>query len=319
VGKTGRHDIERLINLAAPIASQRLSGKIRAAAHFQGVSPAELSLSLLGELFATGGGRESLIKHLMPILNQDDYSLFMRFKAVIVKTAAQGLFHRWKENDPTSARLRKNFGYALKSLTGVCLFPQDRPEIIISSRKLDDNRELEMLEQPELMQIAIETIRPEMSMPEIIGNILRCIEDKYPDIPRAVSVDLLFSTINEIRLKLSAELWEISRNAENHESPFDIAVEKARESAHSWIDARVSDYIGKGKLSPEAGDKYRLALEEILTDCLDGGAVLSYYEYLSLAWPDLTSAEYQENHRTRMEYLAKNLQEYFYDFIRKFI
>lgn len=65
-------------------------------------------------------------------------------------------------------------------------------------------------------------------------------------------------------------------------------------------------YVGKGRIDPEHFAGYARAIEGVLmTDFLDEGTPLSYFDHLKKENPGLTREEYHAHHRTIFEYLVK--------------
>jgi hypothetical protein len=93
------------VSIAATIARQKLWGRLRAAALADNSTPEEESLSLLAGLFVKTDQSSHLSESLKDDLDCDDISLFLRFQTIVICTVSQELFHRWRENDPVSARI----------------------------------------------------------------------------------------------------------------------------------------------------------------------------------------------------------------------
>jgi SAM-dependent methyltransferase len=315
LGLADRREVDRLVKLAAQIARAKLWGRLSAAAKAQGTSIEQLALSVIGGLFS-GGSDAPLGKALIPALESDDVSLFLRFKAVVVRTATQELFHRWHETDPTSARLWRNLQRAVRHDGRLAVFPHDRPEWVTLAAKTESKADLNCLEHNDLASAVAKCGYPSSGLADYIANILRlCEQDRGAG--GAVRIDALFAILRE---SMSAEILA-DLNAKGNSFCLDpdiqMAVGQAKRVALNNLHVRLEKYTNDGKLPPALVKAFGAALIDLLEDCVDGGPAQSYFDYLRPHAPELPEEEYRRAYRSRFEYLAEKIQESFFDDMRK--
>ena len=315
VGSPDRQDVDRLVKLAAQIARTKLWGRLSAAAVAQGTSVEQFALSAIGGLFS-GGSDAPLGKALRPALESDDVSLFLHFKAVVVRTAAQELFHRWHETDPTSARLWRNLQRAVRHDGRLVVFPCDRPEWVTLASKAESKTDLDCLEYNDLAGAVAKCGYPSSGLADYIVNILTpCEQERGTGV--AARIDNLFAILRE---SVSSEIIA-DMNTKGESSCLDpdiqMAVDQAKRVALNDLHIRLGKYANDGKLPPALVNAFRKALIDLLEDCVDGGPAQSYFDYLNPHAPELREEEYRRAYRSRFEYLAEKIQESFFDDMKK--
>jgi len=315
-GKLDRISTNRMISFAAAIAKQRLWGRLKTAARHEETSVDQQALSVIGPLFREDGSLPPLAAALADTLDGDDISLFNRFHRVVIRSAAQELFHRWGENDPLSARLWRTFQRVLRHDPRIVAFPAGQPIMAVLATQENLRHDLPPVEHVKIVRIIAEAISINKGMAEIIVDVLT-FAARVADKRNYFHTENLFAALREsVTRAAGAELMEHTPN--NQDDPhLRLAIEKANEIARQEIDAKLDRYRRQGKLEPKQVKCFRQALGDLLVDYADGGPAQRYYQYLCYYWPDLTPETYRRELRAKFEYLAEILHQAFFTAIGK--
>ena len=308
--------VGRLVRLATSIVCDRLWGRLHAAAREQETSVECLSTSIVAGLFTENGSHSPLAKALENVLSSNDAVLFMRFRNVIVRAASQELFHRWRENDPLSARLWRNLHRVIRRDERIVAFPVDNPEWLSLTDVTDLQAEFLPVHHDEIIRI-ISSQKPDYgSLTDLIVAVLSAVV-AAPSYQNTIKIDLLFSALRETSREIKARQLadEIPHNCSN--PVLSIAIDQATEQVVKNANAKLGRYQATGKLSPAVVEVFRRALSDLIADCADGGPAQCYYEYLHKHKPDLTLEVYRRTLRTRFEYLAELVRNDFIEEMRR--
>lgn len=134
-----RTGVNRLVSIAAKVASQKLWGRLRAASHTHETTVDQQALSVVALLFSTTGSVSLLADALSDDFADDDFAVFQRFQAVVVRVASQELFRRWDESDLLSAKLWRALHRGLRQDRRLVLIPQTKPLWIVLAAEDDSN------------------------------------------------------------------------------------------------------------------------------------------------------------------------------------
>jgi len=309
-------EMNRLVRFAAAIAQRRLWGRLTAAARVFGGTVEQQALSSVGNLFR-GDVTESPLKVVLEgTLTEDDISLFLRFQAVVTRSVSQELFHRWAESDPLAAKLWRSLQRAIRHDSRFTVFPCDRPEWVALADATDLRENHNAVTCSDVLGIINKVYQPGTGIGDTVESTLGQIA-VMQDVRYALQIEVLFSALREVISKTAADelASRVPDRSENHE--LSIAVERAVSQTRQDIHSKLDRYLKAGKLDCGAVESFRLALGDILTDCVDGGPAQSYYQYLSAHWPALTSHQYRNSLRAKFEYLTEFVRDRFSELMKK--
>ncbi|MEW5794842.1 MAG: hypothetical protein AB1772_00645 [Candidatus Zixiibacteriota bacterium] len=298
-GACTRAEENRLVLMAAKVAEQKVSGKIKAAARVNDTSAQQEAASIVGPLFGRTSQGIPLVSALDRWLDADDIELFQRFQAVVVRHAKQELFHRWRQVDHLSCWLWHRLQRSLRDGEHLHLFPPETPRWVMLSGRRRDSRDLASLDSQRLCELAAACLQPGVSIADLIVEALEQAEFDTGQ-PQVISIEDLFDAMRVAAVESVHEATSGVQNEILH-----IAVEKATAAARQGLQERLQRYETDGKLMPPALGCFKAALEDILIDCADGGPAISYFGYLSSYLPGLSRVEYRKSYRSRFEYLAE--------------
>jgi hypothetical protein len=303
------------VGLAAAIVlgSNALGRRISAAAAADGAAPAEITQSLLAELFIDTGPQSRLAIALQDHLDGDDAALFFRFQRVVWNAVRQELFHRWPENDPLSARLWRRLQRVIRDDDRIMAFPSDRAEWIAAAM-LEPAAQLDLLDEIELRRIAAEVFHPTLRTADLVARVVT-----HPTCRnKAISIEALFGVLREcipqgLALALEEEMSSPSPNPD-----YTLAVEKAVAAIRPGLPPVLDHYIRKGKLTEELAQGFSRALIDLATDWGEGEPAMDYHEYLHAHCPHITRDSYRAEYRAVFEYLAEKVKDWFFDEMRSY-
>lgn len=258
-----------------------------------------------------GDGPELLLEVILAEQPEpDDITIFLRFQAIVARTAGQELFHRWDESDPLSARLWRTVHRVLRHDPRFVLFPGDRPEWAALAGVDKLCAENPLIDFDGLAHIVADAYSPRKSIASLLADILTILADsgRYR---LCLSVDMLYAALRQaVAAAAGADAF-----GEEYQSVPDpvlaIALDKALHQAASEVDKILNRYDRTGKLPAELIEPFRKALADIVGDLAAGFPAMSYLRYLRLYLPQLTPKEYRNRYRTRFEYLAEIAQDSF--------
>ncbi len=293
-----------LVSIAATIARQKLWGRLRAASLCNNSTPEEESLSLLAGLFAKTGQSSHLSESLKEFVDCDDTALFLRFQAVVVRSASQELFHRWRQNDPISAKLWRNLQRILRHDKRIIIFPPDKPRWAALADENKTPKAFEPITYDNIEGLIGECVADHKGLAETIINVLNMATGN-PDQTCAVRIEDLFSGLRKALASSGVSDLEKKGQAEFDDPCFRMATDKALKTARLSLEEIIRRYEAKNKLKPDIADLFGKSLRDLLSDYSDGGLFQSYYDYLHEYWPDLSKERYRSEYRAKFEYLAE--------------
>lgn len=310
-----RTGVNRLVTVAAQMARQRLSGRLRAAAHTHETTVDQQAISVVAPVFSAKGSDSHLADALSDGLASDNLTLFQRFQAVVVRVASQELFHRWDESDPLSAKLWRSIHQGLRQERRLVLIPQTKPLWVALAKEDDSNSDIVKLDIDEVPELKAISHESGAGLAGLVVEVLRRIKTESGN-RLALSIDEFFDVLRKHRSESVLDQLGTSSKG-SHDPHLRIAVDKATKVAGEFMEQKLERYRTNGKLPPRALEGFRLALSDILSDCADGGPAQSNYRYLEVHWPDLAWRDYRNTYRAKFEYLAESVQRRFSEVFRE--
>jgi hypothetical protein len=143
------------------------------------------------------------------------------------------------------------------------------------------------------------------SLPEMLKR-LREVICGQKEFQRAASLMSIASLLRQVYAVRAESETQVENTAEGKLEGEGVhqAIRKTCDGIRAEMYER---YVANGKKTQEQFEMYMLALRKILSDAVNDGASssISFYEHLRAQMPTLTQKEYQQHHRTVLEYLAR--------------
>jgi hypothetical protein len=308
-------ETNRLVKISAGIAQKRLWGKINAAARIQGTTIEQQALSLMSGLFK-GEGISPLKSALKGHLESTDVDLFLRFQAVVLRSASQELFHRWGESDPLGARLWRNLNRALRHDNRLIVFPNDKPRWVALAETQNLRQPDESVYAEELGQIISDLRVENNNLADIASEALKIIinETRFQ---HALKIDVLFTAIRNMWSEsILRELADVKIPVEADPTT-DMIKQQGKKLAADAVNEKLRRLSDMGRISRDELESFNNALNDLIEDIADGGPAQSYFRYLYSHRPGIDNKEYRKKYRTRFEYLAEIAQQSFTEEIKR--
>lgn len=302
--------VHRLVSLAASIVQRQLWGRIRAAARHQETAVEQIATSVVAGLFTVETCDSPLASVFTGAPNTDDASLFLQFRAIVIRVASQELFHRWDESDAMSARLWRNLHRVILHDQRLVCFPADKPVWVCLAEETELQPNLPPPSYDDVMRILNELDTQHKSFGDLIHATVALLADIH-DCQNAVQIEVLFSAMRDSLTTTKAEDLATCSSPNYDDPHLRIAIDRATKRVQEDVATMLDRYRQSGKLEPDAVDAFKSALGDLLSDCADGGPAQSYYKYLHEYLPGLALDDYRLRYRAKFEYTADAIRSRF--------
>lgn len=313
-GALDTRGVRRLVRIAASIVQNRLWGRIRAAARQQETTVEQIATSVLAGLFTSEECDSPLCNALKRTPTSDDTVLFLQFRAIVVRTASQELFHRWDESDAMSARLWRSLHRVIRHDQRLVSFPADKPEWVCLAEETELRPSLPPPNYNDVMRILNESAVQHKNTGDLIHAAVALIADVH-DCQNAIQIEVLFSAMRDSLTTMKAESLTACSPHNNDDPLLRIAIDRAIKRVQEDARTKLDRYRQSGRLEPTAANAFKSALGDLLSDCADGGPAQSYYKYLHEYLPELALDDYRLRYRAKFEYMAEMTRSRFIEII----
>ncbi len=304
-----REFAELCYTLALPLIRKKIAlGRLKPEA--MGLREPDLVYDCLADLFRRGkNGELPELQKFFDAQSADldghsDEAVLSALRHLIFAKVNTNVIRLYSELDPTLGRILRNIRLSVernqhfKQITRfgeVCLVPADGDPLL------------------HLPPMPFEVIQQELSRVVLIHDNIPVMLKKLhtllleqADFQRTValvSAALLFKEIYSLEWEVQEEAVELP-GSELEEQDIRKLVEKVCSDLYGEF---YPTYVTNGKKSGELFAKYMRAVKGILLGSSDAGGSdgVSYYDCLRQELPDLTKESYRLEHRTVLEYLAK--------------
>lgn len=243
-------------------------------------------------------------KHLADTGEPSDALLTMLLRRLVLGKINQNIIRLYAESDPALGKILRNLKLGIERTRlfdqvdhfgETCLVPRD-VDLLLFARPMPSDL---------IRRRFLESVLVHNTVPEMLTR-LHDILVSQNDYQRTVTLAEIALLIKEIYAVGNNDVQSQTAEFEQQGEQDDIA--KVALRVCTWLDAeKRSAYVGKGKTTDFLFDIYLLAICDILRLHFGDGQVEehSYFELLGRRLPDLTREQYEEHHRTILEYLAK--------------
>jgi hypothetical protein len=314
----GPTDAGPFITVALRIATLHLRNKTASGAinpAFFGLTIEDLAVDCIGQLFERDGlGRfVQLQEYYLPLAWEalDETELLAHTRRLAFSKVNQQLARLYKESDPSLEKLMRNLRNAIRA--GTHLVEERRAgELWVTLPDDVQPQEPGPLMPWEFLEgELVQTIQAKTTLKDIVRYVAELLAGQntyrrsYPFTTLALIIRTVF-----VR---AGEPVADGTSAESHGFTAD-EVQAAITRATSAISvSKNRTYVAGGKIGPDTYAAYMQATRTILQAEFveNDGDEKSYYDQLAVLVPDLSMADYRENHRCHFEYLVKLSREEF--------
>ncbi|MGA2624989.1 MAG: hypothetical protein ABSF91_14110 [Bacteroidota bacterium] len=287
------------------------SGKLNP--EFMGMSEPDMVHDCIAELF-TRSSRNELIEiakyfdhEQIDIESLHEERLLIHVRRLIFTAVNDNIFRMYNEIDPPLGKILRN----IKNTVGRCAdfqltnqFGEQHLEFV-SGNVL---QQYPILSDEDLQRLVERIMATETEIPSIVMELKHALEsqNKCRRAVRLVSLALAIKKGYELLA------FELQTTEDGTKPDAVIDSRSAIQLAFEQISAKIKErYLESGKIDKQTFECYSNALRRMLEDefMLGSNGAISYYQYVSHYYPDLTRKEYERHHRTTFEYLAKLAKE----------
>lgn len=236
-------------------------------------------------------------------LDEDD--LYIALRRLIFSKVNEGLFRRYREADPSLAKIIRNLKNAAKSAPG--LYVERRKQEMWIIAETDDP------EQAHLPAAPFEVLE---------GHLVSHLSNANCDTLRQVTQGFIefvtqhpyyqnafpLTSFAQVVRSAFVRIGEVVGDQEDKEVFVSGQVTRAIDVVASAVEADMhASYVGKGKVDGATYASYFFAVRDILAAQFvnDAEPVDSYLDALEAYVPNLTPEMYRTHHRHILEYLVK--------------
>ncbi len=275
-----------------------------------GLTLEDLALDCFADLFQRDArGRFNLLDQYFASVKwqeMDDQDLYIVLRRLIFSKVNEGLFRRYREADPTLAKIIRNIKDAVKADSrlqleryngSAWLIVGNVDEVELSGAPIAPVEVLEAHLIAHLCQSA--------SSHELVSSFVEFVAEHpyycnaYPVTGFAQAIRAAYVHVGETSEEASAAQEQLLRPEE---------VEQAIEQATQRVQTVMHDsYVKKGKVHVSTFETYFHTVRDILTAQFvrDAMPVGSYFDALKTYIPSLSRGSYSQDHRNILEYITK--------------
>jgi hypothetical protein len=308
-----RTRVNSLVEVCRALASSFLSGKASAGtlASFHGISINDLAYDCIADLFRQDGNGNYLELQSyfdgLHVESLDDAEVLPHLRRLVFSKVNQGLYRLYSETDPSLSRILRNVKLAigaLKNFTEAERFG----ETYIAPSLADTLEHLPPFDRDDLECRFIAMTTGTELVPQLLARLSLLLRDQeeHCRVVPLISVGLMIRKVYEQKKAASVEP-DATETAMGMKDVITI-VQDACNEVKQKIRAK---YVDCGKVSESVFCCYFKAIEgEILNRVRGkGGNEHTLFTALKESLPGLGKEEYQNQHRSRVEYLLKLVGE----------
>ena len=312
--------LNRLIEICHSLAFAAVCAKSARGRLYQEVSTnlSDLAFDCIAELFQRDE-EGNLVRirtyfESFDVRHATDPDLLAHLRRLVFSAVNQSLFRIYNDLDPSFGKILRNIKLAIQSL-GNFRETERLGEPCIAPILCDPLEHLPLMEwdrlQTELAGMALGTEK----IPELLAKLALLLR-RQSEYARLIPLTTLARAVKG--LYALKQIGPASATEEQHGAiHHDVA------TACRWASSIVrtkaeKKYVGKKKISQEILGKYLEAVDEYLAGKLNGGLKdLSLYESVIRVFPGMKRGAYNRVHRSRVDYLARQVEKLALDRLRK--
>ncbi len=289
------------------------------------LSMEDLALDCIADLFQRddAGRFAQLVGYFGSIEWQkmDEEDLYIALRRLVFSKVNEGLFRRYREADPSLAKIIRNLKNAAKSTSGLKVERRKQEMWIIAE---SDDAESDDAEQTSLPVAPVEILEAHLisHLSNANCDTLRQVTQGFIEfVTQHTYYNNAFPLTSFAQIVRSAfvRIGEVVGEHEEEEVFVTGQVARAIDVVASAVQADMhASYVGKGKVDAATYEAYFFAVQDILASQFvnDAAPVDSYLEALEAYIPHLTNDAYRTHHRHILEYLVKISRNRLFDYLK---
>ena len=276
--------------------------------HLFGLTLEDLALDCFADLFQRNeDGSFKLLKQYFRTIEweeMNDQDVYIVLRRLIFSKVNEGLFRRYREADPTLAKIIRNIKDAVKADDDLYLTRYNGSSWLVVGRDEPEinNRPIAPVEVIEAHLIAY--LCRSASSHELVSSFVGFIKEQpyycngYPVTGFAQAIRAAYVHVGETSAGVEEPEQVLRR--EEVEQAIHHATQKVQKVMHD-------SYVKKGKVGLNTFETYFQTVRDILTSQFvrDAMPVGSYFDALQNYIPGLSRGSYSQEHRNILEYITK--------------
>ena len=276
--------------------------------HLFGLTLEDLALDCFADLFQRDekGGFKLLQQYFNSVEWQgtSDKEVYIVLRRLIFSKVNEGLFRRYREADPTLAKIIRNIKDAVKADSSLQMTRYNGSAWLIVGKEESDMNNLPIAPVEVLEAHLIAYLCRSASSHELVSSFIDFIAE-HPYYGNAYPVTGFAQAIR-------AAYVHVGETSSAVEDPDQVLrpeeVEQAIQHATQKVQTVMHDsYVKKGKVCVSTFETYFRTVRDILTSQFvrDARPVGSYFDALQYYIPGLSRGSYSQEHRNILEYITK--------------
>lgn len=233
-----------------------------------------------------------------------DAEMEIALRRIVFSKVSEGLFRRFRENDPNLGKVIRNTKDAVIALPGVRLERQGRQLWIV----IGDDDELTMetpVAPPEVIDAYVTSaLGSAGQMQEAVIALVSFLE-MHPYYRNGFPVSEFAKIVRSAYIRLGAALND-DDHPERHFTADEVAraIDAATEAVYTKT---FSTYVTKKKVDAPTFQVYLRTVRDVLESLYvhDTSSSYSHFDVMATYKPALSEDEYRRTHRNRVEYMVK--------------
>lgn len=303
--------VNHLVGVSTRMASAYLYLKARLGTlspeHF-GLSFEDLALDSCAELFQRDDrGRYVELRtyfESIDLATLDDADLEIALRRIVFSKVGEGLFRRFRENDPNLGKVIRNVKDVAGTTPGVRLERHRRQLWIVIGE--DDPLLVELPVAPaEVVEAHVTPALGSSGRTQEAFKALKAFVELHDYYRNGFPVTAFAEIIRSAFIRLGASLHgepddEQHFSAEEIARAIDTATDAVRAAMHP-------SYVGKRKVDGSTFEIYMRTVRDVLESQYvhDTSSTCSHFDVIAGHMPGLSEREYHRRHRNRVEYMIK--------------
>jgi len=312
--------VNRLVSVSTRMALAYLYQKARLGGlrpeHF-GLTFEDLALDSTAELFRRddAGNFVELRTYFNSVgrAASTDADMEIALRRIVFSKVSEGLFRRYRENDPNLGKVIRNTKDAINSLQGVRLERQGRQLWIVVG---DDELMMETpVAPPEVIDAHVTSALGSAGQMQAAVAALVSFLETHPYYRNGFPVSEFAKVVRSAYIRLGAAL----HNDDDTERQFTTdEIKRAIDSATDAVYTKTfSTYVEKKKVDARTFQVYLRTVRDVLESLYvhDTSSTYSHFDVMATYTPGLSEDEYRRTHRNRVEYMVKLARTHVSDFL----
>ena len=309
--KPDRHAVNELVDECYRLALAYLQKKARSGyllPHLFGLTLEDLALDCFADLFQRDeNGKFNLLHQYFNSVewkDENDHDVYIVLRRLIFSKVNEGLFRRYREADPTLAKIIRNIKDAVKADENLYLARYNGSAWLILGDEGTEMNNLPIAPVEVLEAHLISYLCRSASSHELVSSFVKFIGEQpyycngYPVTGFAQAIRAAYVHVGETAVVVE-EPDQLLR-PEEVEQAIHHATQKVQSVMHE-------SYVKKGKVCLTTFETYFKTVKDILTSQFvrDANPVGSYFDALQNYIPALSRTSYSQEHRNILEYITK--------------